>query len=162
MNSLVVFESQFGNTEQVAQAIARGLRERGRAQVVAVDEAPAALADDLDLLVIGGPTHAFAMSRPDSRAAALSDGADATETGLREWLKTLPSPLPVPRVVTFSTRQGHSFLTGSAAKSAAKALRSHETVAAEVEDFFVAGKHGPLEDGELVRATEWGRHLVEA
>jgi flavodoxin len=162
MNSLVVFESQFGNTEQVAQAIARGLRERGRAQVVAVDEAPAQLADDLDLLVVGGPTHAFSMSRPESRSAARADGADATDTGVREWLQGLPSPLPVPRVVTFSTRQGHSFVTGSAARSAAKALRSHETVAAEAVDFFVAGKHGPLEDGELDRATEWGRHLVSA
>jgi len=162
MNSLVVFESQFGNTEQVAQAIASGLRERGHARVVMVDEAPTVLPDDLDLLVVGGPTHAFSMSRPDSRSAARQDGAEATETGLREWLKMLPSPLPVPRVATFSTRQGHSFVTGSAARSAAKAIRSHETVAAEVEDFFVVGKHGPLEDGELARATEWGRHLVGA
>jgi hypothetical protein len=159
MISLIVFESQFGNTRQVAQAIARGLRERSVVHTVAIDEAPSTIPDDADLLVIGGPTHVFSMSRPDSRSAARADGAEATAAGVRDWLKTLPSPLPVPRVVTFSTRQGHPFATGSAAESAAKALHSHRAIAAEVVDSFVTGKQGPLEDGELARATEWGRHL---
>lgn len=155
----MVFESQFGNTAEVAAAVADGLREWGPVDAVPVDDAPAALPDDLDLLVVGGPTHAFSMSRPDSRTAAVSDGAAGTSTGVREWLAQLPSPVPVPRVATFSTRQGHSAFTGSAAKAAAKSLRGHGTPVAAVTDFFVTAKQGPLEDGELARAREWGRSL---
>lgn len=159
MNSLIVFESQYGNTERVARAIASGLGESGPVGLVAVDDAPDTLPDDVDLLVIGGPTHAFSLSRPETRASAANDGAPGTGRGVREWLHGLPTPLPVPRVVTFSTRQGHSFVSGSAAKSAAKALRAHDTVARDVEDFFVITKAGPLEEGELERAQEWGRRL---
>lgn len=159
MNSLIVFESQFGNTEEIARAIAQGLREWGPAHVVSVDDAPPTPPDDIDLLVLGGPTHAFAMSRPETRAAAAAEGAEGTQKGLRDWLKELPSPITVPRVVTFSTRQGHAFVTGSAAKSAAKALRSHKMSTTEVVDFFVVGKQGPLEEGEAERATQWGRRL---
>ncbi len=157
MKSLVVYESQFGNTALVAEAIGAGLSEWGEAGIVGVDDAPGELPAGLDLLVIGGPTHAFSMSRAASRTSAIADGAAGTSTGVREWLDRLPFPVPVARIATFSTRQGHSPFTGSAAKSAAKALRDHGARDVEVTDFFVTAKTGPLEDCELERATEWAR-----
>ena len=36
MKALVVYESMFGNTEQVAQAIAKGLSQHGEVQLVEV------------------------------------------------------------------------------------------------------------------------------
>ncbi|MGB4777006.1 flavodoxin domain-containing protein [Microbacterium sp.] len=159
MKSLVVFESQFGNTQSVAESIAEGLKQWGPVETAAVDNAPAVLDDDLDLLVVGGPTHTFSMSRPETRAAAVTDGAVGTTSGVRDWLDALPSPVPVPRVALFSTRQGHSRLTGSAAKAAAKSLRHHGTPPEEVTDFFVTGKQGPLEPGERDRALAWGQSL---
>ncbi|MGH3368949.1 MAG: flavodoxin domain-containing protein [Nocardioidaceae bacterium] len=56
MKGLVVYESLFGNTEQVAHAVARGLRTRMEVTVVPAAEAPAPLTDLVDLVVVGGPT----------------------------------------------------------------------------------------------------------
>ena len=76
MRALVVFESMFGNTEKVAGAVARGLQLEGvDAGLVEVHAAPHRLAADLDLLVVGGPTHAFGMSRASTRADAVRQGA---------------------------------------------------------------------------------------
>ena len=72
--ALVVYESMFGNTEQVAEAIGEGLRSKVEAEVVRVDRAPEVLPDSLDLLVVGGPTHAFSMSRPGTRESASAQG----------------------------------------------------------------------------------------
>ncbi len=160
MKSLIVFESQFGNTAQIAEAVAVGLREHGPVQLVGVDDAPASWAPDVDLLVLGAPTHALSMSWPSSRVSAASDGAEGTTSGLREWLDKLPSPVPVPRIAVFSTKQGHTMFTGSAAKAAAKSLRNHGTQTAEAAYFVVKGKSGPLEEGERERATAWARSLA--
>src|SRR6478609_4503078 len=88
----VVYESMFGNTAAVAAAIARALEDSG-AEVVCTDVGAAdeALARETDLLVMGAPTHAFSLSRANSRAGAVRQGADPglEPTGLREWISTL-------------------------------------------------------------------------
>jgi len=53
----------------------------------------------------------------------------------------------------------HTAFTGSAAKSAAHAAKGHGLHAEEAMDFYVVDKQGPLEEGELKRAAEWGRSL---
>jgi flavodoxin len=56
MSSLVVYESMWGNTKTVAEAVAEGI---GRdVAVVHVADAPVLVPSDVDLLVVGGPTHA--------------------------------------------------------------------------------------------------------
>ncbi len=158
MKALIVYESLWGNTRRIAEAIADGLG--GDTSLVSAATAPETLPEDIDLLVVGGPTHAFSMSRPQTRAEAAKEGAAAAPQGVREWLDALPRRSTAPRLVTFDTKVGHTRLSGSAAKSAAKAARAHGLHAEESVDFFVTGKEGPLEDGELERATEWGRSLV--
>jgi len=161
MRALIVYETQFGNTARIAEAIAAGLAESGAVELVGVDDAVVDLPDDLDLLVVGGPTHVLSMSRPETRADARRDGATGSRGGIREWLDSLPhDAAPHARLVTFDTRQGRSFLTGSAARAAARAVRAHGMHAEEAMDFFVTGKEGPLEEGELERATAWGRSLA--
>jgi flavorubredoxin len=75
--ALVVFESMFGNTEAIAHAVADGLRSTMDVDVVEVGAAPASPADDVDLLVVGGPTHAFGLTRPSTRQDAARQAGHA-------------------------------------------------------------------------------------
>jgi len=156
----------FGNTAAIAGAVAHALEESG-AEVVCVDvgAADAALALDTDLLVMGAPTHAFSLSRANSRAGAVRQGADARSaaTGLREWISTLHVGPSQPRVATFDTRAAQvSRLPFGAARTAARLARRRGLhVAQKPMAFVVEGTTGPLRAGELERASAWGRTLAE-
>jgi len=75
MKALVVYESLFGNTEGVAQAITRGLSAHLDVEMVDVTKAPSTITDPFDLIVVGGPTHAFSMTRQSTREDAFRQGA---------------------------------------------------------------------------------------
>lgn len=160
MKALVVYESMWGNTKKVAQAIAVGL---GGARVAENHEVDNADLEGLELLVVGGPTHAFSMSRSTTRQDAHKQGATvgAEDTGIREWLDALPAHLDVP-VATFDTRVLKvRNLPGSAAKAAEKEVRRHHHGrVVDRASFYVHDSNGPLADGELDRATEWGAELA--
>lgn len=164
MKALVVFESMWGNTEQVARAIATGLAETMEVTITDVRHAPADPGDDIALIVVGGPTHAFSMSRASTRAEAHNRGATGGDdsVGLREWLDGLPSGHHTQLVATFDTRVDKvRHLPGSAAKSAARTAHRHGYPRAErAESFYVLDGEGPLLDGELARATSWGGELA--
>lgn len=163
MSTLVVYESMFGNTRTIAEAVARGLAGTRDVRVVEVGDA-ADLPADLDLLVVGGPTHAFGMSRPQSREEALAKSPDhhvvSQGAGLREWLAALPHQRRAIPAAVFDTKVRKPF-TGSAAKGAAKALKAAGfRLVGEPADFGVAGTTGPLEDGEIERAERWGAEVA--
>lgn len=161
MADLVIVESMWGNTRAVGEAIAVGLGDG--ATVVDIADAPTDLPKDLDLLVVGGPTHAFSMSRESTRHDAIERGADqGTEaTGIREWLQELPSSDRYD-VATFDTRVVKvKRLPGSAAKSAGNEIRRHHLGRLIASDsFYVQGMEGPLLDGEVARAERWGASLA--
>ena len=73
MRAFVVYESLYGNTHAVAEAIAVGLREHGEVDLVAVADAASLNLADADLLVVGGPTHVHGMSSEHSRKSAHED-----------------------------------------------------------------------------------------
>lgn len=159
MRALVVVESSFGNSCAVAEGLADGLAAGpGDAEVRSVATGPTELAG-FELLVAGGPTHAFGMSRDQTRADAVRQGApgETSGPGIREWLAGLDPPLGFP-VATFDTRVARvRHLPGSAARGAARMLRRRGCVlVARPESFFVVDTRGPLVDGELARAREWG------
>lgn len=163
MKALVVYESMFGNTEQIARAVAAGLSETVDVQLTEVADATDP-DPDIALIVAGGPTHAFSMSRENTRADAISKGAPEGEQehGLREWMAALPSSQHAEKIATFDTKiKSMRHLPGSAAKSAAKVARRHgyESVA-KAESFYVDDVDGPLLDGEIDRARAWGRQLA--
>jgi hypothetical protein len=167
MSVLFVVESQFGNTRQAADAVAEGLREAlgAVAPVPVVDAADARpdVPEDVRLLVVGGPTHAFSMTREKTRKDAQSQGAaahDPAASGIREWIGRVQAR-PGIQVVTFDTRVKVPGLPGSAAKSAMKALRDRGFEHVERgETFWVQGTDGPLKDGERERARAWGAELA--
>jgi hypothetical protein len=157
---LVVFESMWGNSRAVAEAVAQGLGPD--TAVVHVEEAPALLPDDVDLLVVGGPTHAFSMSRASTRHDAVEKGATEGDEarGIREWLDDMPASDHI-EVATFDTRVTKvKRLPGSAAKAAGKEVRRHHLGRLiAMESFFVDDMEGPLHEGELRRAVTWGAQL---
>jgi hypothetical protein len=165
VNAIVVYESIYGNTRAVAEAIAEGLG----AEAVPVQEAPAEAAE-ADLLVVGGPTHMHGLTTHRSRelavAAAREDGHAsvephaADELGLRAWLRDL-RPREERWAASFDTRLDRSpLLTGVAARAIGRRLtrRSYHVLA--TESFLVEDAEGPLLDGELDRARAWGAELA--
>jgi len=125
--------------------------------------APEAVTGLVDLIVLGGPTHAFSLSRPSTRADAVRQGAPAgrEEVGLREWLHGLRRGPHSELVATFDTRvERVRHLPGSAAKKAAKLAHSLGYTPVAHESFYVADVAGPLLPGELERAREWGQSLA--
>lgn len=163
--ALVVFESMYGNTEAVARAIAEGLATGVPVDVLEVGAAPPVPAGDVDLVVVGGPTHAFGMSRPSTRRdAAEKAGRETVSTagGVREWLEGLPDR-PGLRAAAFDTRVARPRVPGSAARAIGRRLRRHALATVDgPHSFFVQGSEGPLVDGELDRARTWGAALAAA
>ncbi|MEP7088506.1 MAG: hypothetical protein ABI776_00255 [Nocardioidaceae bacterium] len=163
MKALVVYESMFGNTEAVARAVASGLGEHLAVHLCEVSKAPTPITELVDLIVVGGPTHAFSLSRPATREQALGQGATQGEQnlGLREWLAGLHKGPHSEVVAAFDTRVDHARrLPGSAAKKAEKVVRALGYAPAGRESFWVEDTRGPLVPGELERAAAWGRSLA--
>jgi hypothetical protein len=165
LRALVVYESMFGNTERVAGAVARGLQLEGvDTGLLEVGSAPPALPSDLDLLVVGAPTHAFNLSRPGTRAEAVRQGAPAQRAGLglREWLGSVRMDTAHrPRVAAFDTRMAKVRRLRLAAGPGALRLarrRGLEPVTRPA-GFLVEDTRGPLLEDELERAVAWGREL---
>lgn len=164
MRALVVYESMFGHTEQIAQSIVAGVSVHCETDVRTVDSAPEHLGTEYDLILLGGPTHTFTMTRSSTRADALERGAThGTEAvGIREWLDRLDVQCHGALVATFDTRvQRVRRFPGSAAKAAAKRFRTLGfDAAAQPESFYVLDVDGPLAVGEIERAEAWGRTVA--
>jgi Flavodoxin len=159
----VVFESMFGNTQEIAEAIAEGLRESMRVDLEEVGSAATDVTDDVDLLVVGGPTHAFGLSRERTRESAaeqaVGDIVSARE-GLRDWLGAVTGASPDISAAAFDTRIDKPRLPGSAAHGAVRRLRRLGFHIVEpAASFYVTDTAGPLVDGERERARGWGELL---
>ena len=165
MRTLIVYESMFANTRGLAEAVAGGLRRRGTDVTVSeADSIADGLAGTYELLVLAAPTHALALSRPESRADAVARGAgpEHATTGLREWLDSVGHELsPGQAVAVFDTRMGQMrHLPGSAARQMARKLERNGCTVVARTSFYVNGIKGPLTDGEAERAASWGRSLA--
>jgi len=168
MRAVVIYESMYGNTHLIADAIAEGLRSYGEATVVAVGAADAPAVEGADVLVVGGPTHAHGMSRPTTRQGAVTAGRKpeaglmiepgADGEGVREWLESLGRL--DQKAAAFDTRVDLPVaLTGHASKGIAKRLQHHgATLIAEPHSFLVT-KQDRLEPHEEERARAWGAEL---
>ena len=168
MKVLVVYESVYGNTREIAEAIADGLSHSAEVSVEPVSAKKAQPAD-VDLLVVGGPTHMHGLSTAGSRKMAVEGAKEedthiepdaAAEFGLRGWLSELEERKGA-QAASFDTRLDRAAaLTGSAARGIARRLhrRGYEVVARE--SFLVEDSEGPLENGELERARTWGAGLA--
>jgi len=152
-DTLVVYDSGFGNTAKIAEAIAVGLSARA----VMAKDTPAENLRGLKVLVVGSPTQGGTMTQY-----------------LQQYCKDMPKGLlDGINVATFDTRllesdqkKGLQLLMrviGYAAPKIATQLKSKgATMVGEPAGFIVGGKEGPLNDGEFERAQAWGKSLRTA
>jgi flavorubredoxin len=167
MTAMVVYESMYGCTKAIAEAIGAGLAASRDVRVAEVGALVAetggtTVADDVDLLVVGGPTHAFSMSRAGTRADALKkapDGSVISSTGVREWLAEVTLPAGTA-VAAFDTKVLKPNLPGAASKAIEKELkRKGGRPVLKPHSFRVDG-YTDLIDGETDAAREWGAQLA--
>jgi len=147
MNALVVYDSQYGDTQRIAQAIADTLGEFGEARALRLDPAHPVELQGVDLFILGCPTQGW---RP---TPAIQSFLEETSS---EELRGLGG-------ACFDTRfRLPRFMTGSAANVMAGKLREKGvSLLVAPESFFVKGTEGPLREGELERASMWARTLLE-
>jgi flavodoxin len=146
MKIVILCDSKFGNTQALAEAMQA---ELSADNTVLIQHASDGLTDTtgIDMLLVGGPTHAHGASGP-----------------LKKALEVLPhGALQGTQAATFDTRfDGPRLLTGSAATSVVKYLkRAGAEIVAPAESFFVTHDDPPaLDPGELDRAAVWVRTIV--
>ena len=174
MRTVIVYESLFGNTHEIAEAISDGVRKAqpdAEVTCVRVADATSDVAKEADLLIVGGPTHALRMTSAKTRqmglegeqkkaGASLHIEPGAAGPGVREWFTHLPKAAPGGRAAAFDTRLANP-LAGGAAHGIARKLRRHGYVlTAKPQGFVVDGTEGPLQAGEHEKAEAWGAGLV--
>jgi hypothetical protein len=162
MNAIVIYESIYGNTRAIAEAIAAGLPD---APVMTPGELPAG-GPPPDLLVVGGPTHVHRMATARSRHAAIDAArpgtAETAGTGpmVGDWLSSLPDAHGLV-AAAFDTRiDKPQWLAGAASRSIARRLRRRGYTVVDTASFVVTENEGPLKAGELERARRWGADLA--
>jgi hypothetical protein len=167
LRALLVYESMFGNTEEVARDVAVGLVDAG-VLVRLVEVTTARPADEyaFDLLVVGAPTHAFSLSRPSTREDAVRKGgrSAAATTGLREWLGAMSGHgRQHGMAAAFDTRVTSMRRLPKAASTRAHHLLGHLGFAmlSRPTGFLVTDLKGDLVTGEGERAESWGRMIAD-
>jgi flavodoxin len=160
MKLLIIYDSVYGNTEQIARAMGDALGSHMDVEVFQVGDVQPQQLTGLDLLIVGSPTHGF---RPT--------------TAIRDLLETIPmNGLQGVKVAAFDTRISMDYvdspllrfvgrlvlgLFGYAAKPIADRLgKKGGELAIPPEGFIVKGTEGPLEEGELERAADWASQII--
>lgn len=159
MKAVVVYESFWGNTAQIARAIAEGIGPDAAA--LTTDQATGAAIEGADLVVAGAPLLGFNLPTEDMRKTLGSNltgpSPDLDHPSMRSWLESFPAGSG--RCAGFETRIWWS--PGSSAKQISAGLRAKGfSAAGPDEKFLVTGKYGPLKDGEIERARQWGAKLA--
>jgi menaquinone-dependent protoporphyrinogen IX oxidase len=171
MRALVVYESMYGNTHEIAGSIADGLQSNYEVTLVPVAKATAELVAEADLLVAGAPTHMHGLSsiatRQMAARAAAKDGSelrvdpDADGPGLPEWLKDLGHRDGL--AAAFDTRiNGVPVITGRASRAIARLLKRHGYRLVAAPESFLVSWENTLLAGEAARARQWGMTLGAA
>jgi len=163
MKALVVYESLWGNTAAVARAVAEGIGPD--AHCLSTAGATAAELEGVDLLVAGAPVLGFKLPTEKMRDGIRKNPGkapappDLSHPSLRCWLEALPAGHG--HGAAFDTQVKGPF--GKAAPEIARLLeKAGYQPVADPAGFIVAGRYGPLRDGELERARAWGAELAQA
>ena len=145
MKTLVVYDSMYGNTEKVAEAIGGAIV--GDVMVLNAAKANPSELESIDLLIVGSPTQG---GRPTP--------------AIQDFLNRVSEPaIKGINIAAFDTRFSTRWVKifGYAAGKIARSLEKlGGTRIVSPEGFFVKGKEGPLEEGELERAASWAREVA--
>ena len=162
MKAVVVYESHWGNTAAVARAIADGLG--GETRALTTDEASADVIRDVDLIVAGAPVIAFGLASDKTLKGMVAQGKAASEPdvahpSMRTWLDRLTQGHG--RSASFETRIWWSPRGATGAIDRGLERAGYRPVA-KARRFIVKGTEGPLREGELDNARQWGAELAQA
>lgn len=145
MNTLVIYDSVYGNTEKIAQAIGSGIG--GDVKVLRTGDVSIAELESVDLLIVGAPTHG---GRPSPTMKKFLD-------------KISRDAVNGKNIAAFDTRISAKWvgIFGYAAGRIGKNLmKKGGQLILNPRGFFVEGTEGPLKEGEVERATEWAKELT--
>jgi flavodoxin len=157
MKALVVYDSAYGNTEKIAQAIAQALGARENVSLARVGNVRLEQLAGLTLLVVGSPTQKF---RPLGTITSFlkgipNDGLKGVKVAAFDTRMT-QSQVDEIRILAFFVK-----ILGYAAKPIADRLvKKGGKLAVAPEGFYVADTEGPLLAGELERAANWAGQIV--
>jgi flavodoxin len=158
MKTLIVYDSFFGNTKEIAQAIGDSLAHDHSVEITQVNNIKPGQLTGVELLIVGSPTRAF---RPTK---SITDFLN----------KVPPNGLDGVKVMAFDTRASVADINsrmlktlvkafGYAAEPITKLLRKKGgDLIIPPEGFFVEASEGPLKDGELKRAADWVRLAIDS
>jgi len=147
MKALIVYDSAYGNTEQIARAIGGAIS--GDVKVIRAGDASPSDLEAIDLLIVGAPTQRGRVTPP-----------------IRDFLNKITKPaLKGVDVAAFDTRLTTKWvgIFGYAAGRIARSLQKMGgNLVVNPEGFFVKGTEGPLKEGELERAAGWVKEIVKS
>jgi len=157
MKVLIIYDSIFGNTEKIAQAISNYIGSKENVETLRVSDVKPEKLIGLELLIVGSPTRAFKPTK-----------------AIMNFLNKIPlNGLKGVKVAAFDTRistadMNSRFLNllvklfGYAAKPIADKLEKKEgSLIIPPEGFFVKDSEGPLKDGELERTADWAKLIIK-
>ena len=154
MKALILYDSFFGNTEQIARAIAGAIGDSQDVRVARVGETSPDDLKGFEIVVLGSPTRGFRASE-----------------AIQAFIQNIPDAvLKGKKVAAFDTRMPEAEvgkglrllmkMGGYAAPRIAKELQKKGgNLVVPPEGFFVKDREGPLKEGELERAAEWGKKI---
>lgn len=155
MNILIIYDSAYGNTARIAEAMASAVPAQHRVIAKQVNQAGTADASDTDILVVGSPTQGGMPTRP-----------------VQQYIDELPPHiLSGKAVAAFDTRfsrHGHGWwlglltrLVGFASPRITSKLKAKGgMLVLPPAGFIVGSKEGPLEKYEPRRAADWMKKLL--
>lgn len=170
MKTVIIYESLYGNTHQIAEGIAETAHSRGDVVLVPVAHATPEVIVDANLVIVGGPTHIHGLTWSATRHVAESDAEkhegvvlddDAEGPGLRTWFHLVGHVDDTPSAA-FDTRfDGPAELTGRASRGIGRRLRHHGFREIAEPESFLVDKENHLIDGEVDRARVWAGEVLD-
>jgi flavodoxin len=160
MKALVVYDSAYGNTQRIAQAVGSAMGSSEDVQVLNVSEVEPDQLAGLDLLIIGSPTQRF---RPKSAMSHMLNSIQ--DNSLKDVrVAAFDTRLTWEEINKISALAFFVRLSGDsayAAKHLANQLKKKGgQLVVPPEGFYVEGMEGPLVQGELERAMDWGKQIA--
>lgn len=156
---LIIYDSFFGNTEKIADAIATGSGPTVSSRVMKVNEVTPKDISGIDLLVVGSPTRKFYPSPAIRKMIGQISGNSLKGIRVAAFdTRMTEAEIEKIKILAFFVK-----IFGYGAKTISDRLekRGGELVIPP-EGFYVTGMEGPLAEGEIERAVQWGGKIVSS